>query len=199
MRTLILPGEKIKDGVFFSDCTYVENGQTYATVLGFVENERFTPLVGSYRPKRGDLVVGVVIDIKGTAGYLVDINTALFAFLPAVATKIPLKLGDIISAKVQEVGAGGEILLTEVKRLPKGKIIDFNVKRVPRLIGKNSSMLNTLIKGTKNRIVVGANGYVYLSGGNIPLALSLIRLVEKKAHKHGLTAEVERMIEKAQE
>ncbi len=197
MRQLVLPGEKIKDGVFFSDSTYVENGKTYAAVLGFVENGRYTPLVGSYRPKKGDSIVGIVVDIKGTVGYLVDINTSLLAFLPAMATVTPLKLGNIISAKIQEVGAGGEIILGDVKKLPKGKIIEFNVKRIPRLIGRNCSMLNTLIKGTGNNIIVGANGYVYLSGGNIPLALSLIRLVEKKAHKYGLTSEVEQLIKEA--
>ncbi len=199
MREFIFPGEDVTGLEFSRDSVVRENDRYYAVVLGFKHDNRFIPLVGTYRPRRGDHVVGIVVDVKGTAGYLVDINTALFAFLPMSDTRFRLRLGDSIFAKIKEVGPAGEVVLWDIVRLRKGKIIEFLPKRVPRLIGKNSSMLNTLSSGTNTKIYVGANGYVHVSGGDIPLALHLIKLVEKKAHTSGLTAEVEKIIEENRE
>jgi exosome complex RNA-binding protein Rrp4 len=40
------------------------------------------------------------------------------------------------------------------------------------------------------------NGYVYIVGKNIPMAIKLIKIIEKKAHTRGLTHYIEELIKK---
>ena len=50
------------------------------------------------------------------------------------------------------------------------------------------SMINTIKDKTGCRISVGQNGYVWLDGENIELAMQAIDMIEEKAHKtSGLT------------
>jgi exosome complex component RRP4 len=84
--------------------------------------------------------------------------------------------------------------LGEVRRLPKGKIIEFPSAKVPRLIGRKSSMLMLLKDYAGGDIMVGNNGLVWISEkSDMPLVLKAIKLIEKKAHKSGLTDEVAAM------
>jgi exosome complex component RRP4 len=81
--------------------------------------------------------------------------------------------------------------LGEVRRLPKGKIIEFPSAKVPRLIGKKSSMIGLLKDYTGGDIMVGNNGYVWMSEkSDMPLLLKAIAMIERKAHKSGLTDEI---------
>jgi exosome complex component RRP4 len=82
-----------------------------------------------------------------------------------------------------------------VRRLPKGKIIEFPSAKVPRLIGRKSSMINLLKDYIGGDIMVGNNGYVWISeNSDMPLLLKTVKLIERKAHKSGLTDEVANML-----
>jgi exosome complex component RRP4 len=84
----------------------------------------------------------------------------------------------------------GDIDLSEVRRLPKGKVVKFPSAKVPRLVGRQSSMIN-MFKENVGDIMVGKNGYVWISeNANIPLALKAINMIEEQAHKSGLTDRV---------
>lgn len=190
-----MPGQLIFQSPIFAKGTYIENNKTYAATVGFLEENRFVPTKLAYRPTIGEKVVGIVIDVK-PYGYKIDLNLPLVGFLPSNETKIRLSLGDIITAEIKDTDEVGNAILAFQKKLSLGKVIDFPPAKVPRLIGKKNSMINLIEEKTKTKIIVGNNGYVWISGNNIPLVIKIIELIKQKAHIHGLTQEVSNFIEK---
>ncbi len=70
--------------------------------------------------------------------------------------------------------------------------------KIPRIIGKNSSMLNMLKELLKVDIIVGQNGRIYINGDeiNVLRTVNAIRFIEENSYKRGLTEKVKGMIEK---
>lgn len=194
-KKIVLPGEKISSGRINAPNTFVEGNETYAAVIGMMDNEgRYVPLENRYRPAAGDIVVGIVTDVRH-AGYEVDLNLPEGGFIPTRDIRIDLQLGDFVICKVKMVNEVGDTDLGEVRRLPKGKIIEFPSAKVPRLIGRKSSMLVLLKEYAGGDLMVGNNGLVWISERcDIPLMLKAIKLIERKAHKSGLTDEVAAML-----
>jgi exosome complex component RRP4 len=196
-KRVILPGEKIADGRINAPNTFYDGGATYAAVIGMVDDEgRYLPLENRYRPAVGDVVVGTVVDVRH-AGYEVDLNLPQGGFIPTRDMRLTLQLGDFVICKIKSVTEVGDVDLGEVRRLPKGKIIEFPSAKVPRLIGKKSSMISLLNQYTGGDIMVGNNGYVWMSEkSDMPLLLRAIKMIERKAHKSGLTDEMAAFLRK---
>ncbi|MBN1170031.1 hypothetical protein JXA56_03325 [Candidatus Micrarchaeota archaeon] len=196
-KRIVLPGERIADGRINAPNTYYRENGTYTAVIGTLDNEnRFVPLETAYKPFVGDTVIGMVLDVRH-AGYEVDLNLPEGGFIPTRDTKITLQLGDFVYCKIKSVNEVGDVDLGEVRRLPKGKIIEFPTSKVPRLIGRKSSMINMLKERAGGEIMVGNNGYVWISEkSDIPLLLKAIGIIRAKAHKSGLTDEIARLLER---
>ncbi|MEW6036506.1 MAG: KH domain-containing protein [Candidatus Micrarchaeota archaeon] len=196
-KRVILPGEKIADGRINAPNTFYDGGATYAAVIGMVDDEgRYIPLENRYRPVVGDVVVGSVVDVRH-AGYEVDLNLPQGGFIPTRDVRLTLQRGDFVICKIKSVTEVGDVDLGEVRRLPKGKIIEFPSAKVPRLIGKKSSMITLLNNYTGGDIMVGNNGYVWMSEkSDMPLLLRAIKMIERKAHKSGLTDEMAAFLRK---
>ncbi len=194
-RTIVLPGEKIADGRVNAPNTFFNESGTYAAVVGMRDEEgRYIPLENRYKPTVGDVVVGMVTDVRH-AGFEVDLNLPQGGFIPTRDVRLTLQLGDFVICRVKMVNEVGDVDLGEVRRLPKGKIIEFPSAKVPRLIGRKSSMISLLKDYTGGDIMVGNNGYVWISeNSDMPLLLKTIKLIERKAHKSGLTDEVANML-----
>jgi exosome complex component RRP4 len=158
------------------------------------ETGRYMPLENPYKPYVGDIVVGMVVDVRH-AGYEVDLNLPDGGFIPTRDTRISLQLGDFVVCKIKSVNEVGDVDLGEVKRLPKGKVVDFPPAKVPRLIGRKSSMLTLLKENTGGDILVGNNGYVWVSeNNNMPLLLKAIDTIDRKAHTSGLTDRIAKLL-----
>jgi len=187
-RKIVVPGEKIAEGMIRMPGGYSEGGATYATLVGFIdETGRYVQLESRYTPMPDDIVVGMITDSRH-AGYSVDLALPKEGFIPSRAVRITLELGDFIVARVRTIERDGVVELCEVRRLPKGKIVEFPSAKIPRLIGKKSSMLNVLRTNAGGDIVVGNNGYVWMSEKcDIPLLLKALEIIRTKAHKPGLT------------
>lgn len=197
-RRIVLPGEKIADGRVAAPNTFFDGGATYAAVIGMMdETGRYVALENRYKPTVGDVVVGVVTDVRH-AGYEVDLNLPEGGFIPTRDVRLTLQLGDFVICKVKTVSEVGDVDLGEVRRLPMGKIIEFPSAKVPRLIGRQMSMLSLLKDYTGGDIIAGNNGYVWISEQcDMPLLLKAIKLIERKAHRSGLTNEVSGMLRAA--
>jgi len=78
------------------------------------------------------------------------------------------------------------------RKIDKGTIITVQASRVPRIIGKDGSMIEVIKKGTGCQIFVSKNGRVWLDGtsDSITLAIEAIRMVESEAPTLGLTERV---------
>ncbi|MCC6067454.1 MAG: exosome complex protein Rrp4 [Pyrobaculum sp.] len=218
-RQLIFPG----DAVATADSrvegpVYLDNGKYRSLVVGLVEFRDdgvvIVPLEGVYRPKRGDLVVGYVTDVLAT-GWEVDVRSFMPAYLPvgeALHKHVDLEttplttflnIGDVVVAKVKDVDLTDEypIILTlkeeRVGKVESGTVAEIAPVKVPRVIGKKGTMLNTLMELGCD-IVVGQNGRVWARckdpRDEVFLA-SLIKKIETESHVMGLTDRIKAEIE----
>ncbi|MEK6979777.1 MAG: KH domain-containing protein [Candidatus Micrarchaeota archaeon] len=195
MRKIILPGEKISDEKRFIPYTFLEGNSVYAAVLGMMDDEgRYVPLESVFRPAPEDVVVGVITASRHS-GYDIDLNLPYPGFLSSRETRADFNVGDFVMGVVKCVDEVGSVDLADVRRLPKGKIVSFPSAKIPRLIGKKSSMINMIKEKTQSDVVVGKNGYVWISENDIPLVLRVIHIIMQKAHMSGLTDEISRFLD----
>lgn len=110
--------------------------------------------------------------------------------------------GDIVSAQITHV-AGSKIIDLSMRgpglrKLKGGKIIEVSSSKVPRIIGKQGSMIQLIKEKTGCKIIVGQNGRVWISGltpESEMLATEAIYMIEQNSHHEGLTEKVKEFLE----
>ncbi len=152
-KRIVVPGEVLsEERKKLGANVFVKNGKIYSSAVGLLsESEEFisvVPLEGRYIPKEGDLIVGVIVSEKH-AGYTVNVNSIYESFISKRDLRDNLKEGAVISAKVSRVNEINEADLINVRVFYGGELIKALPVKVPRIIGKNSSMLNVIKDGTK--------------------------------------------------
>ena len=83
-------------------------------------------------------------------------------------------------------------------KLEDGLIVEINSNRVPRVIGKEGSMISLIKNETGCRITVGQNGLIWIKGDKIEdelFAKRAILHVAEKSFISGLTEEVKKWFE----
>lgn len=219
-RQLVFPGDVVATAESrVEGPVYLDNGKYRSLVVGLVEFREdvvvIVPLEGTYRPKKGDLVVGYVTDVLAT-GWEVDVRSFMPAYLPvseALHKHVDLEttplttflnIGDVIIAKVKDVDLTDEypIILTlkeeRVGKVERGTVIEISPVKVPRVIGKKGSMLNTLMELGCD-IIVGQNGRIWIRCKDVKdevFLASLIKKIEAESHVMGLTDRIKTEIEK---
>jgi exosome complex component RRP4 len=81
----------------------------------------------------------------------------------------------------------------DLGKVPRGELLHISATRVPRLIGKRGSMIQTIEQATQTRVLIGQNGIVVVTGRNpdgILLAVRAIKMVEEEAHTANLTQRI---------
>ncbi len=215
LRPIVIPGEAVGGpGLKPGPGTFRQGNQILAAQLGIrsEHNGRVSviPLNGRYMPQRGDAVVGEIVDM-GPSHWLVDINAPYPA--PLHATESPwrvefgdtgryLKVGDAILAFVLSVDEIKRIQLTmqdrDARRLSGGMLVEISPTKVPRVIGKQGSMISMIKDMTRCRIYVGQNGRIWIDGpeaGAAAAALA-IHFIEDRAQAFGLTEAVRDLLER---
>ena len=171
------------------------------------------PLEGSfYYPKIGDIVIGLVVDVE-IYGWLVDIKAPYRAYLPAsnfIGRPVNpgedlrryLDVGDYIIARVDNFDRTINPVLSvkgkDLGRISSGVVIDIMPVKVPRVIGKNKSMYETLTSGTGCNILVANYGRILAncsSRFSEELLTEAIRKIESESHIKGLTERIKKFIE----
>src|SRR5580700_4235382 len=205
-RTLVLPGEEIDvHGLQPGPGTYRVDGRTYASVLGLLSRRppvvRVIPLSGRYIPKPQDTVVGTVTDVQGTF-WLLDIGAPRWAPLHMTGTpwKIDfgetvkyLRVGDSVVVGVEAIENTGRIGVTMIGdglgKLEGGTIVTVSPAKIPRVIGRGGSMIQTITRHTGARIVVGQNGRIWIDGppDQLVRVRGVLSLIEEEGHRSGLT------------
>lgn len=216
-KQVAVPGETIAAGAFSAGRgTRKEGDKIIASLLGMVSVDenfvRLIPLSGKYIPKLNDKVVGKVVDVLLT-GWRLEINSPYTAVLPLkegtaefVARGADLtqffKLGDYVLTKITNVTSQKLVDVTTrgpgLRKLHQGRLIEVNPHKVPRIIGKEGSMVALVKNATGCAISVGQNGWVWISGEaeKEHIAVKAIKLIETEAHKDGLTERVREFLEK---
>jgi len=215
LRPIVIPGEAVGGpGLKPGPGTYSEGGRLFAAQLGIRDEHdglvSVIPLNGRYLPRRGDAVIGEIVDL-GPSHWLVDINSPYPAPLHATEsawrvefgdTSRYLKVGDVIMCHVLSVDEIKRVQLTmserEARKLSGGILMEVAPTKVPRVIGKQASMVSLIKDLTRCQIYVGQNGRIWLDGDDRSTALAAmaIRLIEDRAQASGLTEAVRELIEK---
>ena len=217
-KDISVPGETLAVGmdVLPGSGTYRDGEKIVANRLGLAAIEgrtiKLIPLSGRYSPKTGDTIICKVIDV-GFNGWRLDTNSAYSAMLSMKdATSEFIQrganltqyydLGDYIVCKIVNVTSQKLIDVTMkgpgLRKLKGGRIIEVDPNKVPRIIGKQGSMVVMIKDTTKCNIVVGQNGLIWIEGEpmNELLAIQTIRKIEKESHMSGLTDKIKEYLEK---
>lgn len=197
MRNLVIPGELISEQRLMMRNTYVQNGKTYASVLGMYEDstKEVIPLEGVWNPRIDDVVVGIIEEVKNKV-YVV--NLAYFGrslIITGKYDKFEFIEGDVISAVIKDVEDNNTIILEDPRPLKGGTILDIKPKKIPRVIGKKSTMISQIAEATGTHIIVGMNGLIWMNGGNTTLATEALLKIEREAHLSGLTETIKKFLD----
>ncbi len=170
------------------------------------------PLKGFYTPRTGDKVIALVVD-KNPVRYKCDINARELGMLKpkntikrsririrgghtdnSEASAEKYQIGDILIVKILYADRLNAPELTTVGkylgRRKDGLVISIDPPKIPRVIGRNGSMIKNLKNLTGCNIFVTQNGRIWLKGEDIAherLLIDAIKKIEKEAHTVGLT------------
>ncbi len=215
-RKIVIPGEVIAQGDDYlpGEGTEKRKNDIVAMKFGLAEESnkliKVISLSGVYQPRRGNVVIGKVENVTFN-GWVIDIDAAENAFLsvaevPRYVKKDELEevmdIGDMVVAKIWGINKRGIDLSLKSRGLGKindGMIVRINPNKVPRIIGKEGSMINLIKDETGCNITVGQNGLIWIKGNKIEdelLAKKAILFVAEKSFISGLTDEVKKWFEK---
>ncbi|OGJ12888.1 hypothetical protein A3K82_02530 [Candidatus Pacearchaeota archaeon RBG_19FT_COMBO_34_9] len=218
-RKVVIPGEVIFEGDDYlpGEGTEKRGKEIVAVRFGLAEESKnlvkVIPLSGVYIPRRGNVVIGKVENVTFN-GWVIDINTAEGAFLslmevPRYVNKDELRevmdIGDMVVAKIYSINKRGIDLTVKLKGLGKleaGLIISINSNKVPRVIGREGSMISLIKDETNCRITVGQNGLIWISGNKVEdelFAKKAILYVTENSSSSGLTDEMKKWFEENKE
>ncbi len=207
-KDLVIPGQVLADDEYYSGRgTFKENGKVCSSLMGLVslrnKKLRVIPLKSKYVPKKGDVVIGKISDVRFSM-WNVDINSPYSGILPAfevfgrekkelnkvydIGDVLFLRVVDVDEIKKAKLGLKGR----GMGKFKGGIIVDIAPTKVPRLIGKKGSMINMIKDKTNCKIVVGQNGLVWVKGDKDmeQLTKNIIHLIEAEAHTSGLTNKI---------
>lgn len=212
-RKYVVPGDKIIEGNFRPLMNVIRTGNSIiATRIGIAEAGRdgikVIPLSGVYIPRVNDIVLGKITD-HSSLSWEVDINSCFSAHLPAQDVfgrdfsparddmNRQLATGDLITARIIAFDRTRDPMLTvqdkDLGKIPRGELLRISATRVPRLIGKRGSMIQTIEQATQTRIMIGQNGIIVVTGKRLDgtqLAIRAIKMVEEEAHMSNLTQRI---------
>lgn len=215
LREIVIPGEVIAKGdVLPGDWTAKHGDDVIATRLGVVDKEgklvKIVPISGVYIPRRGNVVIGVIENLT-MRGWIVDIKAPYESFLmlkecPMFVNENEMadvyNVGDLVVAKISSVKREAIDLTTKGRGLGKikeGMIIEINPYRVPRVIGKEGSMIKQIKIASGCEVTVGQNGLVWIKGNSLEdelFAKKAIEFVVDNTTTEGLTEKVEDWLKK---
>jgi exosome complex component RRP4 len=214
-RMIVIPGEIIVSGKNYlpSEGTRKEGDDIIAGKFGLAEiSERLVKVIslsGAYIPRVGNTIIGRVTDIT-FSGWMIDINAPYSSFLSTKESNMRYGdredledvygIGDLVVCKIFSVKRKSVDLTTRIRGLGKlkdGIVIVINSNKVPRVIGKEGSMINLIKQETNCNITVGQNGIIWIKGEKVEdeiKAKSSIMFIAEKSFIEGLTDEVQKFL-----
>lgn len=218
-RKIVVPGEVIFSGKEYLPGSGAEkrDDKIVAGRFGLAEEVsnlvKVIPLSGRYEPRKGNVIIGRV-EVLTMNGWVVNFGSAENAFLPLMevprfvhkgALHEVMDIGDMAAAKIFSIKGKNIDLTIKGKGLGKiedGMIFKINPSKVPRVIGKEGSMINLIKKETGCDVTAGQNGFILIKGDKIDdeiLARKAVMFITEKSFVDGLTKEVEKFFEEERE
>ena len=216
-KRYVLPGDFITTAPLrLQDNVVLEGKRIISTTIGLsdvsADSVRVISLNGIYIPKIDDLVIGTIQYISGNS-WFADINSCYQGMLlgqdvfgrgsyPTTSEmKERLDKGDIIYTRIANSDRQREPLISiadnNLGKIDSGELVKISPTKIPRLIGKRGSMIQTIEESTNATITVGQNGLIVVScdeTNGLLKALAAIRMVDEQAHIIDLTDKVKKML-----
>nr|WP_319373062.1 exosome complex RNA-binding protein Rrp4 [uncultured Methanobacterium sp.] len=211
-KQIVVPGEILAEGDYHSGRgTFKEEEKVCSSLVGLVavrdKKISVIPLQSKYIPKRGDVVIGKVSDIRFSMWNL-DINSPYSGILPAAEVfgkekrelNRAFNVGDVLFLRVVDVDEVKKVKLglkgRGLGKFRGGILINITPTKVPRLIGKKGSMINMIKDQTRCEVVVGQNGVVWVKGKPEMerVVQKVVKTIEEEAHTSGLTDRIRDML-----
>ena len=221
-KRYVIPGDVITTGPYRPEqCVTMDGDKIIATTVGISDisedSVRVIPLTGMYIPKGSYVVIGKVVS-HSSLSWEVDINSCYVGILPATDVfgrgfsasedELTSKLGkgDLIAARIVNFDRTRDPLITigdnELGKIDSGELVEISASKIPRLIGKRGSMIQTIENATNATITIGQNGRVIISCENSNGVLKVknaIKMIEEQAHMANLTDKIQEMLESSGE
>ena len=217
-KEIVVPGQVLATGMDYlpSGDVFRDNDKLIASRVGLINVSgrviKLIPLRGIYSPKRDDIVIGKVVDTT-LHGWRVDIGLAYEGnislrdgssdYIETSELSKYYAVGDYVVAQITKVIGAKIVDLTMknpgLRKLGPGRLIRVTSVKVPRIVGKQGSMISMIKDATDCKISVGQNGLVWISGlepKNEEKAVKAIELIERESHTSGLTERVKEFLEK---
>ncbi|MBL7051876.1 MAG: RNA-binding protein [Nanoarchaeota archaeon] len=217
-KAVVIPGEILAEGMDHlpGKGAFREGEKVIASRVGLVYVNgsiiNIVPLSGRYIPKKDDTVIGYVRDMTYSSwfiniGYAYDASLSLkdasSSYIERGASLSDFfAVADAILTRITNVTKDNNIDLTMVgpglRKLKGGKIIEITPAKVPRLVGKQGSMISMIKDMTGCSVFAGQNGRIWIKGKTPEaekIATDAVFLVEEKAHIRGLTDHMKGFLE----
>ena len=196
----VLPGDFITTAPLrLQNNVVLEGKRIISTTIGLSDvsddSVRVISLTGVYLPKIDDLVIGTIQYIHGNS-WFADINSCYQGMLlgqdvfgrGSYPTKSEmeerLSKGDIIFAKIANSDRQREPLISiadqSLGKIDSGELVKISPAKIPRLIGKHGSMIQTIEASTNISITVGQNGLIifkYDNSTGLKNAIASIKMI----------------------
>ncbi|MFQ6025651.1 MAG: exosome complex RNA-binding protein Rrp4 [Nitrosopumilaceae archaeon] len=221
-RKFVIPGDIITTGPLRTEQNvYRDDDKIIATSVGISEifdnSVRVLAFSGIYMPRIDDVVIGKVVS-QYLMSWELDINSCYVGVLRADEVfgrdfspssddlKSKLSKGELVLAKIANFDRSRDPLLTvrsrELGKLESGELIKIAPMTIPRLIGKQGSMIKTIESATNARVKIGQNGLVVVSCED-PVGLSktikVIEMIDSNSHVPDLMERVKSFLESNEE
>ena len=213
----VLPGDVIVTGDYRPEQNVIlEGNRLMSTAIGFSEIKddlvTVTPLTGLYTPKTDDLIIGKIIS-HNALSWVVDINSYYSGILTASdifgkdysasRDDLSLKLNtcDVILARIANVGSRDPLLTIIGEKLGKidsGELVKISPAKIPRLLGKHKSMIQSIETSTNATITVGQNGFIILKcddSAGLQKAIESIKMIGVTHHDDSIEEKIQNILD----
>ena len=214
----VTPGDVIITGSYVPEQNAILDGdKIMSTAIGFYEIEdnrvNVIPLTGLYTPKIDDLIIGKVIS-HNALSWEIDINSYYTGMLPASDIfgrdyssskddlSLKLSVGDIISTRIIKAGGSRGPLLSisgqNLGKIDSGELVKISPTKIPRLIGKHGSMIQTIEASTNATITIGQNGLIVLKcddSTGLKKAVESIKMMNEALHNTNLEQKIQNILD----
>ena len=172
-RDIVVPGQVLASGMDYlpSGGAYRDGEDVVSSLMGMVlANGRILkviPLRGKYTPRGGDMIIGRIAEMTGSV-WFVDIGCSHDAIMSMRDVPEYVGMGEDLSnfynygeyivAKVDRATRNNYNLTMKgpgLRKLRGGTLFKVDSVKVPRIIGKQGSMISMIKEKTACRIVVG--------------------------------------------
>jgi len=217
-KRYVLPGDVITTAPLrLHGNVALEGKRILSTAIGLsdvsYDSVRVIPLSGIYLPKVDDLVIGMIKYIHGNS-WFADINSCYEGMLLAKdvfgrgsnATlgemKASLDKSDLILARIANSDRTREPLLSisgqNLGKIDSGELVKISPTKIPRLIGKHGSMIQTIEASTNATITIGQNGLIVLKcddSAGLKKAVESIKMMDKALHNTNLEEKIQNILD----